>query len=154
MTGQADSNSTFERVLVATDGRAESARVAELGLRLARVHDAAVHALYVVERRSSLGHLDPVVERREERGERAVEAVEARASEYGVPVVKAFRYGVPHEAIRRYAADHGIDIIVVGPVDASGLERLVTPKSVTERLVDGSPSPVVVAGTNAGGEVP
>lgn len=150
MTGQTSTNTTLEQVLVATDGKANSTQVTELALQLARIHDAAVHALHVVERRSSLGHLDPVIERREEQGERAVEDVEARAREYELSVTKAFRYGVPHEAIKQYAIDHGIDLIVVGPVGASGLERLITPKSVTERLVDGAPSPVVVAGENAG----
>jgi nucleotide-binding universal stress UspA family protein len=139
----------FDRILIPTDGTPSSDCAVENGLELAAKHDASVHALYVVETDSSMGHYDPFVERRESDGEEAVEAIEARAAEYGVPVTKVFRYGKPHEEILDYAADHEIDLIMMGTHGRSGFDRLVSAGSVAERVVRKADVPVMVAGQDA-----
>lgn len=139
----------FTRILIPTDGTAGSACAVENGLGLAAKHGADVHALYVVDTSSSMGHYDAVVEPMEEEGEAAVEEVERRAREYDVSVTKAFRYGAPHEEILEYAADHDADLIVMGTHGRSGFERLVSAGSVAERVVRYADVPVVVAGRDA-----
>ena len=139
----------FTRILIPTDGTDGSVCAVENGLELASKHEAEVHALYVVDTDSSMGHYDHVVERHEARGEDAVHAVERRAKEYDVSVTKAFRYGRPHEEILDYAADHDVDLIIVGTHGRSGFERLVNAGSVAERVVRKADVPVMVAGRDA-----
>ena len=114
----------FESILIATDGSLSDAAI-ETALHFAANSEARVHVLYVVDTRSELGHWDIVVERRERAGEQAVEAVAARGEEFDVGVIKAFRYGTPHEATLAYAADHKIDLIVTESDRRTGLGRLV-----------------------------
>lgn len=139
----------FERILIPTDGTPNSECAVENGLGLAAKHDAEVYALYVVETSSSMGHYDLAVERREAEGEEAVEAVERRGAEYGVPVTKAFRYGDPREEILDYADDHDVDLIMMGTRGRSGFGRLVSAGSVAERVVRKADVPVMVAGPKA-----
>ena len=139
----------FTRILIPTDGTTGSACAVENGLELAAKHGADVHALYVVETDSSMSHYDVVRERQEEAGEAAVEEVERRAREYDISVTKAFRYGVPHEEILDYAADHDADLVMMGTHGRSGFERLVSAGSVAERVVRNADVPVMVAGRNA-----
>ena len=139
----------YDRILVPTDGTAGSTCAVENGLELAAKYGAAVHALYVVETDSSMGHFDPFVERRESDGEEAVEAVEERAADYDVAVTKAFRYGTPHEQILDYVDDHDVDLVVMGTHGRSGFDRLVSAGSVAERVVREAGVPVMVAGRDA-----
>lgn len=141
----------FDRILVPTDGTPSSDCAVENGLELAAKHDAEVHALYVVETDSSMGHYDFKVEREEETGEQAVEAVERRAAESGrdLSVTKAFRYGSPSEEIVDYAADHDVDLVMMGTHGRSGFDRLLNAGSVAERVVRDADVPVMVAGPEA-----
>ena len=139
----------YDRILVPTDGTAGSTCAVENGLELAAKYGAAVHALYVVRTDSSMGHYDPVVERREAEGEAAVEAVEERATDYDVTVTKAFRYGTPHKEILDYVADHDVDLVVMGTHGRSGFDRLVNAGSVAERVLREASVPVMVAGEDA-----
>lgn len=138
----------FEQILIPTDGTSANCAI-ETGLDLAAHHDAAVHAFYVVETNSSMGQFDLVVERREATGEDAVEFVERRANERGIEVRKAFRYGAPDEQILGYAADHDIDLIVMGTRGRTGFRRLLHAGSVAERVVRGAQIPVLVVGTTS-----
>lgn len=135
----------FNQILIPTDGESADSAI-ETGLDIAMDHDAAVHALYVVDTTSSMSHFDLVVERREAAGERAVETVERRANERGIEVTKAFRYGVPHEAILDYATDYEIDLIVMGTHGRSGFQRLLQAGSVAERVIRDARIPVLVVG--------
>ncbi|PSQ47882.1 universal stress protein [Halobacteriales archaeon SW_6_65_15] len=141
----------FDRILVPTDGTPSSDCAVENSLELAARHDAEIHALYVVETDSAMGHYDLAVEREEEQGEAAVEAVERRATESGhdLTVTKAFRYGNPPEEILDYAADHDVDLIMMGTHGRSGFDRLLNAGSVAERVVREADVPVMVAGPEA-----
>jgi nucleotide-binding universal stress UspA family protein len=134
----------FTRILIPTNEPSGSTCAVGIGIEIATQYEATVHALYVVEKVSSIGHFDLVVERREEEGEAAVEAVEHRARKAGVSVQKAFRYRVPSDAILGYAADHDIDVIVMGTHGRSGLRRLLNAGHVAERVVREADVPVLV----------
>jgi nucleotide-binding universal stress UspA family protein len=138
----------FTHILIPTDGIPASRCAVDLGLELATQHGATVYALYVVEVRSSLGHVDLVVERREKEGEAAVEAVEdqAHTQELSAPVEKMFRYGVPLDAILDYAGDYDVDLIVIGKYEWTGIQRLLHVGRVAERLTREADIPALVAG--------
>ncbi|WP_228546296.1 universal stress protein [Halegenticoccus tardaugens] len=131
----------FTRVLIPTDGGRTAERATETGLEIAARHGASVDALFVVE--SGEGW-DFSIEQNERVGERAVEEIAARAAEIGVPVRKSFRYGTPHEEILEYAADHGVDLVVMGSHGRRGVGRFVHAGSVAERVLRGATVPVLV----------
>jgi nucleotide-binding universal stress UspA family protein len=86
----------YHRILVPTDGSAGTDRAIAHAIDLAGKYDASLHALYVVdETYPPVAHYDVVVEELEEQGEAAVEAVEARAAEAGLPVEKHLRRASP-----------------------------------------------------------
>ncbi|WP_226012315.1 universal stress protein [Halomicrobium salinisoli] len=120
-----------ERVLVAAASEAEATALSETVSAVAP--GATVHALYVVDTASEMGHFDPVVERAEARGEAAVDALaEALAPDHDV--VRHFRYGAPGAEITAYADDHDADMVVLGNHRRTGLDRLKHGVSVVDRV--------------------
>lgn len=138
----------YDRVLVPTDGSETVETTLEHGLRIARDNDAAVHALYVIDNRvvrSADGDAREELERTlEDEGREAVDAVEARALEADLEVVSEIRSGTPHKEILDYAEEAEIDLIAIGSHGKSPREKLLTMGSVSERVVDNSPVPVLV----------
>ncbi|MDF9746700.1 universal stress protein [Natrinema salsiterrestre] len=123
----------FDRVLVAIDGESDDA-VGAVAVAEAARHDARVDALSIVRMNASVDQWDVVVERREERAEAALDAVDHAATEPGVPISKRLRYGDPAREIVRYAAHNGIDLIVMGEPTRTGLRRYFSRTSVTDRV--------------------
>lgn len=136
----------FERILVPTDGSPIADLAVDIAVDLATDYGATIHALYVLEMHSPIGHYDMVVERWEEVGERAVERVERRGREAGCKVIKAFREGEVHESIIGYAEDHRIDLIVIGTRGRTGIRRLASAGSVAERVARLTAVPVLIVG--------
>lgn len=138
-------SSLFDSVLVVTDGGDAGDAATETGVRLAARHGASVDALYVVD---TATHWDIVVEREEDAGEDAVEAVADRGADFGVDVRKRFRYGHGHEEVLDYADVHGVDLIVVSSTKPTGLGRLVNPDTLAPRVQREADVPVMVVGPN------
>lgn len=134
--------SSFDRILVAVDGETDDG-VRETAVSIAASHDARVDALSIVRMTASVDHWDLRVERREARAESALDAVDAVATETDVPVTKRLRYGDPADEIVRYATHNGVDLIVVGEPDQTGLRRYLSPPSVTDRVHRSASVPVL-----------
>ncbi len=144
-------NPTYDTILVPTDGSAPAKVAAEHAVALADAFGGELHALSVVDDRAYgrvIGGSD--IERAAENwraaaAEQAAEAARALdslADEAGVPCHTAVEYGAPAEAIRTYAATHGVDLVVVGTHGRTGLDRLLL-GSVTERVVRTSDVPAL-----------
>ncbi|WP_224267997.1 universal stress protein [Haloprofundus salinisoli] len=132
----------FEHILLAV-GPEMDERVAEVALSVAAGHGARVDALSVVRMNASVDHWDMVVERREERAEKALDDIGDAAADRDLSVTKRLRYGTPAEEIEKYADYHGVDLVVVGEPSRSGLRRLLSPKSVTDRVRQSTSAPVL-----------
>jgi len=137
------SGGIFDRVLVVTGDGPAGRAAAAAGVDLAAAHGAAVDALYVVDTATDW---DMVVERREQTGEELVESVEAAGERAGVDVAKWFRYGTAHEEVIDFAAAHDVDLIVVGSARRTGLDRIVRPERLPNRVQRGADAPVLVVG--------
>lgn len=135
----------FTTVLVPTDGSESAAAAVDLALRLVREGNATVHALAVVDERFVADEYDLAVEGAEREAEAALDEVGTRAAERGVDVVKHLRRGYPHEEILTAVDDYGADAIVMGTAGRTGVDRLLHIGSTAERVVRGSPVPVVTA---------
>lgn len=156
----------YDVVLVPTDGSEASLRAADEAFRIARETGAVVHALYVIdESASSLIFADrpmaDLLEALGEEGTAAVAAVADRATALNadadvdadvaadVEVVTDVVRGMQiHEAILEYAADHDVDLVVMGTHGRKGLQHLLG--STTERVIANSFVPVLVVSEGEG----
>ena len=136
----------YDRILVPTDG-SEQRPVVEHALDLAELTGAAVHALYVVDRKAldyqpSKEGREEARERRREEGGEATDEIARQGAERSVEVVTAVEEGDPASVIGEYADDRDVDLIVMGTQGRSGVDRYVL-GSVTERVVRASDVPVL-----------
>jgi len=134
----------YESILVPTDGSDHSDLAAEHAMTLANQFDAMVHTLFVVEQTGPSGHWDFDVEEQEAAGEAALDAVVAVGEEHGVDVERHLRRGTPSEEIVDAAADYAADLIVMGTQGRTGLSRIATAGSTTERVVRLTAIPTLV----------
>jgi nucleotide-binding universal stress UspA family protein len=146
----------YDEILVATDGDVASTDAVAHALGLADSHGARLHALHVVDSEVYEaysgdefvdGHEGPE-HALEERGHDAVESVAEAGGERGVAVVEALEHGVPEDRILAYAADHDVDLIVVGTRRRPDEYRSLL-GSTTERVARLADRPVLVVKTAA-----
>ena len=144
----------YDTILVPTDGSDHAVRAAEHGLFLARLFDAEVHLLNVVDVQAAAGIFDAggvdraFVERLEADGEAAIESIEAVADETDALQTALVR-GEPADAILDYAEEHGAELIAMGTHGRSGVNRYIA-GSVTERVVRLAEVPVLTARADDG----
>jgi len=136
----------YDTIVLPTDGSAGIERVVEHAGKLARVHDATIRALYVVDATTFTGlpmetSWDGVRQVLESEGETALEGVERLAPD-DVAVETATVEGTPSTEIVRYTREQPVDVVVMGTHGRGGIDRLLL-GSVAERVVRKSAVPVV-----------
>jgi nucleotide-binding universal stress UspA family protein len=135
----------YDNILLPTDGSDGMTEIIDHACALAEVHDATVHALYVVNT-ASLSDLpmesswEGVSTALQNEGEHALSRVEERAGD--VDLVREMIDGSPAKEIVSYASDNDCDVIVMGTHGRSGVDRLLL-GSVAERVVRSSEVPVL-----------
>jgi nucleotide-binding universal stress UspA family protein len=138
----------YDSVLVATDGSSGTTETLAHATSIARDNDAALHGLYVVDKRLYLAadkaNQDEVRQSLEEEGEVALDDIAVGGEEAGVEVVTNMEEGIPHKTITDYAEREDIDLIVMGTHGRTGRDRVANLGSVTERVVQSAPVPVLV----------
>lgn len=137
----------YDRIVVPTDGSASSRPAINHAVELAAVHDATIHAIYVVNLASfsgvpTEGSWEGVSQALEREGEEALDMVETVCQNRDVPVERKRLEGRPSQRIVEYATDHGADLIIMGTHGRGGLDRLLL-GSVAERVVRSAPVPVM-----------
>ena len=134
----------YDRIVIAVDGSDEARRAARRGLQLARVFDATVTVLSVVEQKTlRLTETSAEKTQLRERRESAITEIEELASELGHPVTTTLTEGKPAVQISEYAAEQDADLIVVGRQGLTGLGRRLL-GGVTEQVLHRSDVPVLV----------
>ncbi|WP_336337830.1 universal stress protein [Haloarcula brevis] len=138
----------YDSVLVATDGSSGTTETLAHAASIARDNDATLHGLYVVDKRLYLAadkaNQDEVRQSLEEEGEVALDDIVVGGEESGVEVVTTMAEGIPHKTITDYAEAEDIDLIVMGTHGRTGRDRVANLGSVTERVVQSAPVPVLV----------
>jgi nucleotide-binding universal stress UspA family protein len=137
----------FKKILIATDGSKRTQNAVETGLEIARVHQSKVNAVYVVDTVTFTSvPMDVTWENMyqllKEEGEEAVGRVKAAAPP-GVEVETHVLEGNPALEITKFAKDSDCDLIVVGTLGKSGIDRILL-GSVAEKVVRIAPCPVLV----------
>jgi nucleotide-binding universal stress UspA family protein len=137
----------FKRILIATDGSRRTMNAIGKGLEIARVHSSKVFAVYVVDTVTFTSiPMDVTWENMyqllKEEGNEAVKQVKETAGP-GLDVEAQVIEGNPAMEITKFAKEHDIDLIVVGTLGKSGIDRILL-GSVAEKIVRLSNCPVLV----------
>jgi len=121
-----------------------------MAVQLALVHRARITFVYVVdtsiveEMASASGHPAQQVQRQLElTGQRYLDYLSRMATSAGLVADQVVRHGTPYSEIERLAREQGVDLIVIGEVGRRGPRRILI-GSVTERVIEYSPCPVLV----------
>jgi len=138
------------KILIATDGSKASEDAAYLGIKFARQYEAKVFAIYVIDVTAhdsilmdKSWEIDECAEC-EKKGNKATSVIVEKAKFAGLEAESVILKGNPAEKILDFANEHKIDMIVVGSLGKSGIERFAM-GSVSEKIVRYSKVPVLVA---------
>jgi len=138
----------YQKILIATDGSENTQRAVSYGIEIAKLSGAAVHALYVVNTSPLISDSwtvgkKSIYEIIRSEGEKAVSEVKKIGEASGVKVREVVLDGYPSNEIIDFAENNDIDLIVMGTLGKTGLDRLLI-GSVAEKVVRGSKVPVMV----------
>lgn len=126
------------RVLVGTDGSPRAEEAARQAVRLASALGASLEFVFVVD--TTRPHREDV----EAEGEAALARVVRLAADVGVQAPSRLVAGDPAEALVEEAAEHGIDLLAVGP-DAGILGGAIRVGQVAARVLREAPCSVLLA---------
>jgi nucleotide-binding universal stress UspA family protein len=139
----------YDRILFPTDGSEAATAALEYAAAVADAEGATLHLLTVADTTGEgVGHLGGEATAAREREAEAVVASAAERVADGdagddPAVVTAVRRGSPAEEIVDYAVETDADLVVVPTQGRRGIERVLL-GSVTERVVNAAPVPVLV----------
>ncbi|MGB8216058.1 MAG: universal stress protein [Candidatus Methanoperedens sp.] len=152
-------NKLFKKILIATDGSEHVKKAVTYAIELAKLYGAELHAVYVMDisadyTRSlytdrSAGGLKRTL--REEGhcadtcrkvGETATKYIEDIAKKEGLDIKKWIMQGHPAEEILKLAQVQSIDLIVMGTLGRSGIEKFLL-GSVADKVIRNSKIPVL-----------
>jgi nucleotide-binding universal stress UspA family protein len=133
----------YDEILLPTDGSDAAEAAVEHAVRLARTYDARVHVLYVVEPLPAAEYdATSVLDALRREGDRVTGETADRLERSELATVTAVRTGAAHRVILDYAAESGIDLIVMGTHGRRGLGRVLL-GSVAEKVVRLADQPVM-----------
>lgn len=137
----------FKKIMVATDGSEPSKKAIETGIEIARISGAELYAVYVIipaaHSLRDFGWERAAMEHFRAEGERATTFVEEAAKTANVKVESVLLEGNPAEKIIEFAEQNSVDIIVMGTLGKTGLDRFLL-GSVAENVIRHSKTPVLV----------
>lgn len=140
----------FQKILVPTDFSNESLRALSYAVDFAQIFDAKLyllHVIYDIEKASNLHIPHPSITE-------LYKDLEAYAKKtldsFGSEVLGDFKNvetvvlrGIPYEEIIKFAKENSIDLIILGTLPKSGIERFFV-GSTTQRVIRNAPCPILV----------
>lgn len=141
-------NVSLKKIMIATDDSICSRMAVNKGIEIARLSGGKVYAVYVVSTdyfSSMAVDLDweRMHEALDKEGHQAVNYVKGIGEMEGVTVESVLLEGHPADELIRYAEENGMDIVVMGTLGKTGIERLLL-GSVAGNVVRHSKVPVMV----------
>lgn len=135
-------------ILIATDGSENTQRAISYGIEIAKLSKATVYALYVVNKFPIISEnwtigKENIYEIVRSEGEKAVSEIKKIGEASGVEVREVILDGYPSNEIMDFAENNNIDLIVMGTLGKTGLDKLLI-GSVAEKVVRASKVPVMV----------
>ncbi len=141
-------NISFKKIMIATDGSVCSRLAANYGIELAKLSRGTVYAVYVIPKdyfSSKAVDFDwkRVYESLRTEGYGALNYIKGIGEMEGITVESVLLEGHPADELIRYAEENGMDIIVMGTLGKTGLDRLLL-GSVAGHVTRHSKVPVMV----------
>ena len=136
----------MKNVLLAIDGSDTTEKVVDMGIDLARHFDIQLHALHVIEPYSipsDLPHNEEMYDYLLKKSNEIAEKTVKYAEERKITVSKNILEGEPAKRIIEFAEENSIDLIVMGTLGKSRLERIFV-GSVTDKVLKLSSVSVMV----------
>jgi len=136
----------FKKILIPTDGSEYTKDAIEKGLSLAKLCEAKVTAIYVVDQTSFINFpmdstIVNVYSLLEKEGKEALEYVKKKGDSMGVEVTTVMEEGSPVRKI--VEVSENFDVIVMGTLGRTGMSKLLL-GSVAERVLRHANCPVLV----------
>ncbi len=142
----------IKKIMIATDGSDASKKAAMIGIDIAHRASGSVTAVYVMETQR-LSHLpgyatlpglkEKILQLMQEEGQQATKFVEDQASIMKVPCQNILAQGSPSEQLLKISHEQGIDLLVMGSMGHTGMEKILL-GSVAEKVVLQSSIPVLL----------
>ncbi|MDP3103859.1 MAG: universal stress protein [Candidatus Methanoperedens sp.] len=138
----------YKKILIATDGSEYTKNSIDYGIELAKNTQAALHVLYVIDTAAFASipmdaAWESMYELLKKEGDEATRYAAEKAEAEGLTVEKLTVEGHPAEEIIKYAEKNSVNIIVMGTLGKSGLDRFLL-GSVAEKVVRASKIPVLI----------
>ncbi len=146
----------YRNILIATDGSEQNKKAVSYGIELARLSEAKVYVAYVVDTAAFASipmdaGWEMMYEILEKEGKDVASTVEALVMEAGLEVESMVLEGHPSHEIIEFAENNDIDLIVMGTLGKSGLDRFLL-GSVADKVTRNSKVPVLVIRGNGAKE--
>jgi nucleotide-binding universal stress UspA family protein len=137
----------YRNIAIATDGSENNRKAISHGIKIAKLSGAMVHALHVVDTSSfsqswTVGW-ETIYEILKKEGQKATSKIREFGDVSGVDVREVLLEGHPASEIINFAENNNIDLIVMGTLGKTGLDRFLM-GSVAEKVVRNSKVPVLV----------
>jgi nucleotide-binding universal stress UspA family protein len=137
-----------KKILIATDGSEYTKKAVDYGIDLAKNTEARLYAIYVIDTAAFASipmdaAWESMYELLKQEGDEATKYVADKASEDGLDIERLTIEGHPAEEIIKYAEKNSVDLIVMGTLGKSGLDRFLL-GSVAEKVVRTSKIAVLV----------
>jgi nucleotide-binding universal stress UspA family protein len=138
----------YKKILIATDGSDYTKNSIDYGIELAKNTQAKLHVLYVIDTAAFASipmdaAWESMYELLKKEGDEATRYVADEAEAEGIAVERFTVEGHPAEEIIKYAEKNSMNLIVMGTLGKSGLDRFLL-GSVAEKVVRTSKIPVLV----------
>ena len=138
----------IQKILIPTDGSDYSIRAAEYSISIAKMLDAQIIVVYVIDevvldQLSKVTGRENVEQELKQDGQRYINYVLGLAEKEGVKADSILAKGRPFEQIVHLAKGLNIGLIVMGTYGRRVAERVLI-GSVAERVIEYSPCPVLV----------
>lgn len=140
----------FKKILIATDGSENNQTAVEDGIKIAQVCGSSVYVVYVIDMRTfesvpvDVGMREAYLLLQNEANQ-VLDRVRTLAGE--LKVETKILEGRPATEILEFAAENGIDLIVIGTQGKTGIKRLLL-GSVAETVIRSATSRVLVVKNN------
>ena len=140
----------FKKILVAVDGSEVTEEIIDYAIEIAKLSDAELYILHMISISavSAPGPAPvaapwiPLQNILREEGEKILSDVEKVIEKTGVPFNTEIQEGNPAEGILKYASEIDVDLIIIGTIGKSKLEKILI-GSVTQKVLQLSTIPVL-----------
>ncbi|MEJ5227660.1 universal stress protein [Thermodesulfovibrio sp.] len=140
----------FQRILLPTDFSDESLYALSYAVDLAKMFNAKLyllHIIYDIEKASNLHIPHPSITELykdlETHAKRNLDSFGIDMREDLKNVETVVKRGIPYEEIIQFATANNVDLIIIGTLPRSGVERFFV-GSTTQRVIRNAPCPVLV----------